>query len=182
MAWDTIDLHCNDGWKAAIDWLQFYRTSIMLLLCPLLNTYKHILATQHVCNFIFLRKVATEMSTIPSLVSFLFYVGFEILTAVIVKSSILWDRRPCSPLKIKRHFGGTYRLHLQVRTISQTRNQSWLLCLSPSFTLVPCLTYCSNVKMEATCSFEASVDFQRPKRHYIPEDRTLLFMLLSLPL
>jgi hypothetical protein len=32
-------------------------------------------------------------------------VGFEILTAVTVNSSIFWDTTPCSLLKINRHFG-----------------------------------------------------------------------------
>jgi hypothetical protein len=31
------------------------------------------------------------------------------------------------------------------------------------------------LKTEATCSSETSVDFQRTKRRYIPEDRTRLF-------
>jgi hypothetical protein len=35
----------------------------------------------------------------------------------------LWDITPCSPLKVKRRFGRTYRLHLQVRRISRARNQ-----------------------------------------------------------
>jgi hypothetical protein len=30
---------------------------------------------------------------------------------------------PCSPLKVNRRFGGTYRLHLQGRRINQARNQ-----------------------------------------------------------
>jgi hypothetical protein len=33
------------------------------------------------------------------------------------------QRRPCSPLKVNRRFGGTSRLHLQARKISQARNQ-----------------------------------------------------------
>jgi hypothetical protein len=42
---------------------------------------------------------------------------------------------PCSPLKANCLFGGTCRLHLQVRRINQARNQRWsfragfLLCL-----------------------------------------------------
>jgi hypothetical protein len=32
------------------------------------------------------------------------------------------------------------------------------------------LAYSSTLKMEATCSFEASLDFQRTARRYIPED------------
>jgi hypothetical protein len=43
----------------------------------------------------------------------IFYVGFEVFTAVVMKSIILWDMRPCSPLSSNRRFGGTYRLHLQ---------------------------------------------------------------------
>jgi hypothetical protein len=46
-------------------------------------------------------------------------VGCEVLTAVV----IFWDITPCSPLKVNRRFGGTCRLHLQGRIISQARNQ-----------------------------------------------------------
>jgi hypothetical protein len=42
-------------------------------------------------------------------------VGFEVLTAVVIKSTIFWDIRPCSPLKVNRRFGGKYRLRLQGR-------------------------------------------------------------------
>jgi hypothetical protein len=34
------------------------------------------------------------------------------------------------------------------------------------------LTYSSTLKMEATCSSKASIDFQRATRRYIPEDKT----------
>jgi hypothetical protein len=50
-------------------------------------------------------------------------VGFEVLTAVFVKSYIFWDITPCSPLKVNRCSGGTYRLHLQCRRISRARIQ-----------------------------------------------------------
>jgi hypothetical protein len=73
-----------------------------------------------------------------------------------MKSPILWDITPFSPLKVNRRIGGTYRS-----------------CLPPGFTLISCLAYSSALKMEATCSSETSVDFQRAKRCYIPEDRTL---------
>jgi hypothetical protein len=43
------------------------------------------------------------------------YVGFEVFTAVVMKSIILWDITPCSPSSFNRPFGGTYRLHLQGR-------------------------------------------------------------------
>jgi hypothetical protein len=42
-------------------------------------------------------------------------VGFAVLTAVVMKSTIFWDITPCGPLKGIRRFGGTYRLHLQGR-------------------------------------------------------------------
>jgi hypothetical protein len=32
--------------------------------------------------------------------------GFEILTAVVMRSSIFWDIMPCCPLKANRRFGG----------------------------------------------------------------------------
>jgi hypothetical protein len=50
-------------------------------------------------------------------------VGFEVLTAVVKKSTIFWDITPCSPLKFNRRFGGTHRLCLQGRRISRARNQ-----------------------------------------------------------
>jgi hypothetical protein len=89
---------------------------------------------------------------------------------MVMKSTILWDITPCSPLKVSRHFGGTYRLHLQSRRISRGRNQHQV---APTFTLVSCSAYSSTLKMEAICSSETSVYFQRTTRRYIPDDSTL---------
>jgi hypothetical protein len=50
-------------------------------------------------------------------------VGFEVLTAVVMKSSIVWDITPCGPLSVNRRHGKTYRLNLQCRRISRARNQ-----------------------------------------------------------
>jgi hypothetical protein len=50
-------------------------------------------------------------------------VGVEVLTAVVMKSSVFCDITPCSPLKVNQSFGGTCRLHLQDRRISQAKNQ-----------------------------------------------------------
>jgi hypothetical protein len=50
------------------------------------------------------------------------HVGFEVLTAVIMKSTIFWDITPCSSLSVNRRFGGTYRLHLQGQKIRRARN------------------------------------------------------------
>jgi hypothetical protein len=43
------------------------------------------------------------------------HVGFEVFTAVVMKSVIFWEMTPCSALSFNRRFGGTYRLHLQGR-------------------------------------------------------------------
>jgi hypothetical protein len=40
----------------------------------------------------------------------------------------------------------------------------------------------STLKIEATCSSETSVDFQRSTRRYIPEDRSHLIRLVRGPL
>jgi hypothetical protein len=41
-------------------------------------------------------------------------VGFEVFTAVVMKSTIFWDMTLCSPLSLNRRFGGIYRLHFQL--------------------------------------------------------------------
>jgi hypothetical protein len=47
------------------------------------------------------------------------FLGFEILTAVIMKNSIFWDTMPCSPLKVNQYFGETCCVYLQDQRISQ---------------------------------------------------------------
>jgi hypothetical protein len=41
------------------------------------------------------------------------YLGPEVLTAVVMKSSISWDIMACGPLKVSGSFEGTCRSHLQ---------------------------------------------------------------------
>jgi hypothetical protein len=69
-----------------------------------------------------------------------------------IKSSVFWDIRPCSPLKVNRRSRGTCHFHLHVKFL---------------------LGFSSTLRMEATCSSETSVDSQRTTWRYIPEDRTL---------
>jgi hypothetical protein len=52
-------------------------------------------------------------------------VGFEVFTAVVMKSIIFCDMTPCNPSKFIRRFGGIYRLILLA------------ICLLAGF----CLTY-----------------------------------------
>jgi hypothetical protein len=40
-----------------------------------------------------------------------------------MKSPVFWDITPCIPLKVNRRFGGTCRVPIQVRRISQARKQ-----------------------------------------------------------
>jgi uncharacterized protein YfaT (DUF1175 family) len=40
-------------------------------------------------------------------------VGFEVLTAVAMNSSVFWDITSYRPVKVNGCFGGIYRLHFQ---------------------------------------------------------------------
>jgi hypothetical protein len=72
-------------------------------------------------------------------------VGFEVTTTIVMTNSVFWYIRSCSPLKVNQ---------------------------ATCFTLGSPLAYSSTLKMKATCSSEASVDFQATTQRYIPEDRT----------
>jgi hypothetical protein len=76
-----------------------------------------------------------------------------------MNSTIFWDITTCSPLKVNIRFGRSCRLHLQIRRISQVRNQKTEFCLLPAFTLVSCSAFSSTLKMEMIYSSETSVDF-----------------------
>jgi hypothetical protein len=56
-------------------------------------------------------------------------VGFEVLTAVVMKSSIFWNIMSYSPLKVNRRFLRTCRLHFQGRNMEQvaSRALAWLI-------------------------------------------------------
>jgi hypothetical protein len=64
----------------------------------------------------------------------LWYVGFEVFTAVVMKSIIFWDMTPYSPSSFNRHFGGKYRLHLLGGRNKFSKNQlasRWQAAESP---------------------------------------------------
>jgi hypothetical protein len=46
-------------------------------------------------------------------------------------------------------------------------------CLPPAFTQISYAAYSSTLKIEAICSPETSIDFQRITQRYLPEDITL---------
>jgi hypothetical protein len=86
-----------------------------------------------------------------------------------MKSSVFWDTRPCSPLKVDRRFAGIFRLHFRVRIIC--------LLIAPALLVTYLhggfLAYFSTLNMEATYSFETSVEIQLTTRRYTQEDETL---------
>jgi hypothetical protein len=95
-----------------------------------------------------------------------YLVGFEVLTVVVMKSSIFWDIMLCSWLKVNRHFRGTYRLHLQGQRISWVRNQHLLSCWFLARLIIRLWRW-------RRCFSETSVKFQQTTRCYNPEDSTL---------
>jgi hypothetical protein len=75
-----------------------------------------------------------------------------------------------------------FLLQTYKRTLYTEGNSRASVCMlragsySPAHQLlepVSWLAYCPTLKMEATISSETSVDFQRTKRQYIAQDRTL---------
>jgi hypothetical protein len=79
--------------------------------------------------------------------------GFDVFTAVVLKSIIFWDMTPCSPLWFNRRFGGTSReqaaCHLLARWFAEPIS--------------------STLKMEAIGSSETSIETQRTTRRYLCE-------------
>jgi hypothetical protein len=53
--------------------------------------------------------------------AFIVFVVFEVFTAVVKKMYVFWGGTPCSPLKGNWRLGGTRRLHVHGRRMSQTR-------------------------------------------------------------
>jgi hypothetical protein len=103
---------------------------------------------------------------------FLWFVGFQLLAAAVMNSSIYWVITPCSMFEVNRRFGGKYSLHLQGLRTTKDRHQHYVL-LATFFTLVSVLVYSSTLKMEITHSSETWVHFQPTIRRFNPVDRTL---------
>jgi hypothetical protein len=77
-------------------------------------------------------------------------VGFEVFTAVVMKSIIFWDMTPCSPLSCNRRFGG--------------------ILLDTCLPAGSSRYYSSTLKMEAIRFSETSGTTQRTTQRHIPED------------
>jgi hypothetical protein len=95
-------------------------------------------------------------------------VGEELLTAATATNSVARDITPRSKMKVDRRFEKTYRLHLQDRR-EQARNQYEVELYFLVLLFGP--------EMEAICSSETSVGFNRSTRRYILEQFTLVHYL-----
>jgi hypothetical protein len=96
-----------------------------------------------------------------------------------MKNAVFWDVAQCSSC-VNRRFGGTYRLHLKGRKISErgTNTSRWLKKKMSADYLYPpahvgsSLADFSTLKFEAIHSSKTSVHTRSTRRH-IPEDGIL---------
>jgi hypothetical protein len=92
---------------------------------------------------------------------------FEVLTAVVMKITVLWDTAMCCWLEKTEDFGTKIRLYLQCCRITRAREQckDWgvkqgdimCLCLPLAFTQLCVTSQYATLQMEAKCSTESSV-------------------------
>jgi hypothetical protein len=101
-------------------------------------------------------------SFIRVLRSRLCFLGFEVLTRVVMTFSIFWGIMPCS-LYMNQRFRGTYRLHLQSK--NQPRKKPACNRIYAALFLV----WFSTPKMEAIRSSEMSVHTQTSRRDVLED-------------
>jgi hypothetical protein len=88
------------------------------------------------------------------------FVGFEVLTPVVMKISIFWEITPCSPPKVKRRFRGT-----QETSVKQVANKAWLILWT--------------LRWRGHFPPETSVDLQRTIWRYIQKIELFKWQLFS---
>jgi hypothetical protein len=81
-------------------------------------------------------------------------VGFEVLTAMTMKSNIFWDMQSCSLVEVHRPFGGIYCLLLHGPAVNRVRNQE----VGGKYTA-------PSLKMEAVRISESSTSLHRRIQH-----------------
>jgi hypothetical protein len=97
----------------------------------------------------------------------------EVLTAVILKSSVFWDITPCIPLKVNRRFG---RMSPRSTWLKSKPKQQTSMKQAASKALRHAdllLSLLFNPEHGGDTSSETSIHIQRTTRLYVPEDRTL---------
>jgi hypothetical protein len=98
---------------------------------------------------------------------------FQAVTQVTTLPLHFLDVTPCSLLRCNLRFGGTYRLNHQGRIKYQQEPAGGKQNNLRAGKLGFLLKFSSNLKMEAICSSETSVESQQTTRRHIPEEDTL---------
>jgi hypothetical protein len=122
-------------------------------------------------------KIEAKMSTVKhwwGYSSSLFHMSLIILwITFVLKSAIIRDIVPCGLWKStdvqEEHIASNFRVEEYAKQETSMKSGG----KQSHFHTVSCLAYSSTLKMEATYSFEMSVDFQWTTLHYIPEDSTI---------
>jgi hypothetical protein len=104
-----------------------------------------------------------------------YHLGFEVLTAVVMRSTIFWDITVCSPLSVNRRFGGNILPPSSGSKNKPSKEPAWEQVTSRSL-----LSRCFLTRLILrprrwwrNVPSETSVDTQRTTHRYIPEDSTL---------
>jgi hypothetical protein len=90
-------------------------------------------------------------------------VGFEVLIAVVVKSTIFWDMTPCSPLIVsvsEEYIASIFRVKEYTKQEASLKAGGMQSCLPHALTHVSCSAYSLTLKIEALWSSEMLADFQ----------------------
>jgi hypothetical protein len=89
-------------------------------------------------------------------------VGCGVLTEVTMRSTVLLDVTPCSPVQVRRRSGSILRVEEQAKEGTSKMQESSSR-----------LDDCSILKMEALCSLERSRNISRTTQRHIPEHNNL---------
>jgi hypothetical protein len=124
----------------------------------------------HLIYYLFLYISLCDLAAgnVVKITKILLSVEFKDLRAEVRKNPILWGIRSRCTLKVNQCLRGKFRLLLKSRKIRQARIQLETDDKQIRFTLVTSSDHSSTLKTKGTGSSEASFDFQRTTRRYIP--------------
>jgi hypothetical protein len=93
-----------------------------------------------------------------------FYLGYELVTAVVMWSSVFFDITTCSPLKVNQHFVRMCHLQHKGRRINQATNQLEAGSKHPEY--------------GGEIFLRTSVDFKLTTWRYVLEDNSSKFFVV----